>query len=262
MGIIKINGKLYGGGSVSASAVSYNGGVSGLEAHNVQTAIDSLVRNINDLEDSLADNEVITNLETRVSQNTDNISSLNNSITTSSTMLQWWVDRGYLPPYGAPTPQALINPLTSYSDGSVTISSSGEYANGKNKAWQAFDGKTGTQDDNNLYCTVSGAYEYYIDITFAVPRVVEYLYFDIFSSSGGNNSTITTLQFSDDGVTWDTCGTLEFVYASGPRVTKKLTCNLLKNKKKYRLKFKHLNYALHVTTKYGGGIDNVQLYGY
>ena len=42
MGVIKINGKIYGGSSLSASNIMYNGVTSGLEASTVQAAIDGL----------------------------------------------------------------------------------------------------------------------------------------------------------------------------------------------------------------------------
>jgi hypothetical protein len=46
MGIIKINNKIYGGSSTTASSILYNGVASGLEASTVQAAIDTLSNNL------------------------------------------------------------------------------------------------------------------------------------------------------------------------------------------------------------------------
>lgn len=48
MGIIKINNKIYGGSSVTASNILYNGVTSGLEASTVQAAIDKVSEKIED----------------------------------------------------------------------------------------------------------------------------------------------------------------------------------------------------------------------
>ena len=48
MGIIKINNKIYGGSSATASNILYNGVTSGLEASTVQAAIDKVSEKIED----------------------------------------------------------------------------------------------------------------------------------------------------------------------------------------------------------------------
>ena len=63
MGVIKINGKLFGGSSVTAKEITYDTAVSGLESSTVQGAIDSIALSINDL----ANSDAMVALENRMS---------------------------------------------------------------------------------------------------------------------------------------------------------------------------------------------------
>lgn len=83
MGIIKINGKLFGGSSVTAKEITYDTAVSGLESSTVQGAIDSIALSINDLANSdamVALENRMSQAETKVSTNTIDITNLGKKI--------------------------------------------------------------------------------------------------------------------------------------------------------------------------------------
>ena len=178
--------------------------------------------------------------------------------------LQWYVDMRYLPEAYSPIITALVPLMSGFNDinGNVSLSQScSSHTDSGNTldCWRAFD----DQHDQLKYAwsPVSGTKEFYMDITFARDKVVEYCEFTACSNTNGNVVNITLLS-SDDGKVYEEIGKHNHTTASNSRTWKaKILCDVFKARKYYRFLVKS-SAAIGVTGSYAGYIDDLQLYGY
>ena len=87
MGVIKVNGKIYTGLSGAASVIKYTGSNNLVNATTVQGAIDRLAESIDAIEENMANNEIIIELDNWIAANASNISANAVNISSNATSI-------------------------------------------------------------------------------------------------------------------------------------------------------------------------------